>query len=103
MLEMRRYDCQGEKDMSQVYPHPCTNCGYCCLITECPVELEVFGKRAPGKMCPAFSIKDGVSSCAMVEKLGAEKMGAGVGCCIKATVYNQYGAFDFAALPEDVK
>jgi len=84
------------------YPHPCTRCGFCCLSETCPVGRAFYGigKADP---CPALSFDDLLSCCALVEALGAEALGIGRGCCIKARAYRGGVCYDFSALPPQDK
>jgi len=56
-----------------------------------------------GTVCPSLSFAGDTSSCALVAKLGPEIMGSGQGCCISAQIVIQGKAYDFAALPEEIK
>jgi hypothetical protein len=85
------------------YPNPCNRCGFCCLALPCPVELQVFGPRPPGKTCPALSFEGDVAKCGLVEVLGPATLGVGAGCCVKATAYRNGRAYDFASLPDEIK
>jgi hypothetical protein len=89
--------------MSAQYPNPCNRCGFCCLAQPCPAELLVYGPRPPGGKCPELSFDGDVATCGMIAKLGAERMGIGVGCCIKAKAVIGKTVLDFAAMPDELK
>lgn len=89
--------------MSSAYPHPCTHCGACCIIAQCPASIAVHGKLQRGEVCPSLSFAGDKSSCALVARLGPTIMGSGAGCCTAATVVIQGKPYDFAALPEEIK
>jgi len=74
-----------------IYGAPCNNCGLCCVVSQCPISLLVFGPRE-GR-CPALE-PDGLGGfrCGFVDhaegdyRKPAELMiGAGHGCDMAGT------------------
>lgn len=45
---------------------PCTSCGLCCVATVCHVGRQLFGGDV--RPCPALRMRDGKSSCDVIER-----------------------------------
>lgn len=87
------------------YPHPCNQCGFCCLVEACPVAQMAF-KIGKHDRCPALRWEGVAARCGIVVDFPqhAEAMGMGAGCCIAARVLDRGGAMhDFASLPGEAK
>jgi len=103
-----------------VHGQPCTNCGLCCVATQCALSLHVFGKQ-PGP-CPALLLDildDGAphSMCGLVSEAVNESQRkaalllifAGRGCDARFNGEKNDQAFtdrlnrEDAAHPEDFK
>jgi hypothetical protein len=78
------------------FSNPCCRCGFCCLITICPVGRVVYGNV---EQCPALSFEGHVASCSLAGSL----IPVGDGCCIKARAYKNGKQFNFASLPREFK
>jgi hypothetical protein len=70
------------------------------LHESCPVAQIAFeiDKADP---CPALRFEGGAVCLLALEE--PELIGVGVGCCMKATCYREGRAYDFAALPPELK
>jgi hypothetical protein len=85
--------------MSDRFPHKCARCGYCCLVTVCPISRRLYGVPK-GTLCPALSFDhEGKASCALAPNV----VPVGDGCCIKARAYKGGKVYDFAGLPTGIK
>jgi hypothetical protein len=92
-------------DMSVRFPFPCCQCGYCCLVKQCPVSEEMFGRVPDGQHCPALSWIGDMAQCDL-SKLSPELsvlLGIGNGCDVKASALAGGVEHDFAALPDGIK
>lgn len=86
--------------MSEKYPHPCCQCGFCCLCETCPTG-QLFYNIEKTEPCPALSFdEDGIANCALAEE-GLIPLGDG--CCMKARCVKDNIAYDFSAMPKDIK
>ena len=72
----------------------------CCLSIRCPVAVAIHGR---GDGCPELSFEGDVATCHAAEKVGADVLGIGAGCCIKARAFARGQQFDFASLPPKLK
>lgn len=90
----------------ETYPHPCTRCGFCCLVEACPMAREIYGITKKDR-CPALSFENGQSTCALVAKIkpgiDPKTIGFGVGCCISARVICGGVEVQFASLQPATK
>lgn len=81
---------QGRLMLKAKYSEPCTNCGYCCNASLCPVAEQAFPEASAP--CPGRFLKGGLTFCGLVlmEKIAAEvgnvpllvtkMLGIGCGC-----------------------
>jgi ferredoxin len=75
-----------------LYGDPCNGCGLCCIASQCPVSLIIFGQR---DLCPALiSNQLGGYVCGLVStgalnpaarEAAAFVIGSGTGCDFTAT------------------
>lgn len=78
------------------FPNPCCQCGFCCLITQCPIGGAFYGKH---KICPGLSFDEmGLAACNL-----AGLVPVGDGCCISARAFKEGKAYDYAGLPRENK
>ncbi len=96
--------------MSKEFPHPCCQCGFCCMVEICPKGKEcgaysIFMGEEDFNICNCliFDMVENKFTCALVEELGEKDLGIGEGCCIKARAYKDGKEFDFASLPPEMK
>lgn len=77
------------------FPNKCCRCGFCCLHEQCPISIELHGKK---DICPVLSFNGETAVCglAMIVPIGD-------GCCIKARAYKDNIEYDFASLPSIMK
>ena len=89
------------------YKNKCCQCGFCCLVENCPIAQFIFDMPRYGEVCPALSFhREGISgsTCRMLEVLDeAQFFGIGDGCCIKARAYIQGEEFTFCDMPTVMK
>lgn len=78
------------------FPNPCCRCGFCCLSTQCPISITIYGEKA---ICPALSFYEGVSVCEHAKSI----VPIGDGCCINGRAYKDGVEYDFASLPAELK
>ena len=104
--------------MSARFPHPCTNCGLCCIAITCEIGQGLMRVSAQGP-CPALEWEGNESRCGLIthpERHIApdllprldlaslpDALGAGAGCCLAARVIVGGREHDFAAIPADAK
>lgn len=88
------------------YPNKCTRCGMCCIQETCPDSMRLHG-ISKSTLCPELSIRDNIATCKLVtgDKIIADLMGIGAGCCIKARARVAIsGEFvDFSSLSKEKK
>jgi hypothetical protein len=80
-----------------VYGSPCNNCGRCCVVSQCPLSVILFGERT---LCPALvTDQQGGYVCGLVttqhlapakRRAAVVAIGSGTGC-------------DFAQTAEDLE
>jgi len=80
------------------FEHPCSRCGFCCLMETCPIGQQVYGV-AKHAQCPGLSFTGDTAACALAGVL----VPIGDGCCIKARAIRNGVTYDFAALSPEVK
>lgn len=87
------------------YPHKCSRCGMCCLVTPCKVAMQLMPSMKKGTRCGWLEIDDaGLATCPCVRGPNTEEIfGIGKGCCISAKTVTSEGVRDYAAAPEDYK
>jgi len=73
----------------------CCRCGFCCVITQCPISLSIYGER---EQCPALEFNSGEATCSIINVVPI-----GDGCCISAKAYQDGIEFDFATLDNNIK
>lgn len=90
----------------ETFEHKCCNCGFCCIMENCPIAIDQFNIPKFGVKCPALLFNNlKKSSCHLAKKSFTIRnmLGIGVGCCIKATVFSDGNEKDFAACNESLK
>jgi len=87
------------------YKNKCTQCGFCCIMENCPIAVKKFNIEQFGEKCPALKFNDlGVASCSLAHTTFHKVvLGIGVGCCIKARVYMKGDKYDFSSQPAALK
>ena len=77
------------------FPNKCCQCGFCCLVEQCPISIEIYGSK---KTCPALTFQNDKAICKHIDIVPI-----GDGCCIKARAYKNGIKYDFALLPKELK
>jgi len=87
------------------YPHKCTRCGMCCLVTPCKVAMNIDPSMKKGMRCKFLELgKNGITTCPLVVGPHTEEIfGIGKGCCISAKTVTMAGVQDYASSSEDHK
>ena len=71
------------------FPHECCRCGMCCITSQCPISIEIYG--IVNGVCPALSFEHYIASC----KHAGLIVPIGDGCCIKAKAYKNGIEYDW--------
>ncbi len=81
------------------YPHKCTRCGMCCLVTPCKVAMNIVPSMKKGMRCRFLDLgKNGITACQFVCGPHTEEIfGIGKGCCISAKTVTKDGVHDYAS------
>jgi hypothetical protein len=81
------------------YPHKCSRCGMCCLVTPCKVAMTIDPSMEKGMRCRLLMLGDnGITTCPLVVGPDTEEIfGIGKGCCISAKTVTSEGIMDYAA------
>lgn len=93
------------RNVEKTYENQCCNCGFCCIMENCPIAMKKFNIPKFGVKCPALIFNHLMqSSCQLAATAFTRHMlGIGVGCCIKARVFMKGEEKNFAACNEALK
>jgi len=81
------------------YPNKCCRCGFCCIVTVCPIGEAVYGEDI--ERCPALSFdKSQTAFCELTKK---NLIPIGDGCCISAKAFKDGKQYDYASLSKEIK